>query len=112
MALLDLVGRRWTLRVMWELHRSQPQPLTFRALQDSCGAMSSSVLNRRLRDLRDAGLVARQASGYELTSVGSELVVLLLPLDAWATRWSTDVDRSPRSGEVEGEPGDAHSHPE
>ena len=48
MALLDLVGRRWTLRVTWELHTSQPQPLTFRALQDRCGAISSSVLNRRL----------------------------------------------------------------
>jgi len=108
MVLLDLVGRRWTLRVMWELHTSQPQSLTFRALQDRCGAMSSSVLNRRLCDLREAGLVARQASGYMLTSMGSDLVVLLSPLDAWAQRWSTEVGSPLQRGEVEaGESGEA-----
>ncbi len=100
MALLDLVGRRWTLRVLWELHTSPRQPLTFRALQDRCGAMSSSVLNNRLRDLRDAGLVARQAGGYLLTSMGSDLVELLSPIDAWAQRWSTEAGLSPGSGQV------------
>ena len=49
MALLDLLGRRWALRVLWEL-RASPVP-TFRELQSRCGDVSSSVLAQRLREL-------------------------------------------------------------
>lgn len=101
MVLLDLIGRRWTLRVMWALHTSQSQSLTFRALQDRCEAMSSSVLNRRLRDLRDAGLVAREAGGYVLTPMGSGLVTLLVPLDTWAQRWMAMSGAPPGAGDAE-----------
>ena len=45
MALLDLLSRRWTLRVIWELRGGR---LTFRALQQACGGVSPSVLNERL----------------------------------------------------------------
>ena len=54
MALLDLLGRRWALRVIWELRE---QPLAFRALQERCAGMSSSVLNQRLHELRAAGVL-------------------------------------------------------
>jgi len=40
MALLDLLGRRWALRVLWEL-RSGPVP-SFRELQSRCGGVSST----------------------------------------------------------------------
>src|SRR5208282_2198038 len=36
MALLDLLGRRWALRVIWELRE---EPLVFRALQQRCAGM-------------------------------------------------------------------------
>src|ERR1700728_621810 len=49
MALLDLLGRRWALRVIWEL-REAPSP-SFRELQRLCGDISSSVLADRLREL-------------------------------------------------------------
>ena len=48
MALLDLLGRRWALRVLWEL-RGGPAP-TFRELQSRCGDVSSSVLAQRLHE--------------------------------------------------------------
>ena len=51
MALLDLLGRRWALRVLWELRDG---PVPFRALQQRCDGMSSSVLNQRLAELRAA----------------------------------------------------------
>lgn len=86
MALLDLLGRRWTLRVIWEL-RDRAR-LTFRELQEECDNVSSSVLNDRLRELRDAGIVVSQSGGYELTDSGAELLAALLPLDAWATNWA------------------------
>jgi DNA-binding HxlR family transcriptional regulator len=86
-ALLDLLGRRWALRVLWEL-RDGARP-TFRELQARCGEISSSVLNDRLRELREAGIVDGGASGgYGLSDEGSELLRTLAPLDAWARRWS------------------------
>jgi DNA-binding HxlR family transcriptional regulator len=85
MALLDLLGRRWTLRVLWELREG---PLAFRALQERCEGMSSSVLNQRLRELRSAGVVARSEGGYALSGEGRELLELLAPLNVWARRWA------------------------
>jgi DNA-binding HxlR family transcriptional regulator len=87
MALLDLLGRRWALRVLWELrHEGVP---TFRELQRRCGDISSSVLSERLRELREAGIVASEATGgYELTDEGRSLLELLAPVDAWAKRWA------------------------
>jgi DNA-binding HxlR family transcriptional regulator len=85
MALLDLLGRRWTMRLIWELRGEEP--LSFRALQARCGGMSSSVLNRRLAELRAAGIVEQAGSGYELTGEGRGLLALYPQLNAWAERW-------------------------
>jgi DNA-binding HxlR family transcriptional regulator len=82
--LLDLLGRRWALRVLWELRDGRVP--TFRELQARCGDISSSVLNDRVRELRDAGIVEPQ--DYELTKQGRELIEALGPLDAWAKRWT------------------------
>ena len=86
MALLDLLGRRWALRVLWELRDGHA--LTFRDLQSHCGDISSSVLNDRLRELREAHIVATQSNGYRLTDVGQELLHALEPLDSWAKKWA------------------------
>src|SRR5437763_11840842 len=87
MALLDLLGRRWALRVLWEL-RDGSAP-TFRELQARCGDVSSSVLNDRLRELRDAGIITpSRGDGYRLTPEGLSLLRALAPVDAWAKRWA------------------------
>jgi DNA-binding HxlR family transcriptional regulator len=86
MALLDLLGRRWALRVIWELRDG---PLSFREAQARSGSISSSVLNDRLTDLRAAGIVERGAQGYALTDEGRELLALYPALDAWAERWAS-----------------------
>ena len=86
MALLDLLGRRWTLRIVWELRE---QPLTSRALRAACDEASPTVLQARLSDLRQAGLVELMpASGYRLTELGKELLETFLPLHCFAERWS------------------------
>ncbi|MFP2927707.1 winged helix-turn-helix transcriptional regulator [Pyxidicoccus sp. 3LG] len=86
MVLLDLLGRRWMLRVIWELRGG---PLTFRALRDACGDMSPTVLNTRLKELRDSGLVALdETQGYALTPLGQELLERFLPLVEWAEHWA------------------------
>ena len=87
MALLDLLGRRWALRILWEL-RDGSAP-TFRELQARCGDVSSSVLTDRLRELRDAGIVAaKHGGGYRLTPDGHGLLRALKPVDAWAKQWA------------------------
>ncbi|HLM63398.1 MAG TPA: helix-turn-helix domain-containing protein [Acidimicrobiales bacterium] len=85
MAALDLLGRRWALRVLWELRAG---PLGARALRDRCDAMSSSVLYQRLRELEAAGLVGRDGDRYELTALGRSLGTAIEPLDAWARDWA------------------------
>jgi len=86
MALLDLLGRRWALRMLWELRAGA---LTFRALREACENVSPSVLNARLSELRASGLVElREGEGYALTPRAEELGALLLPLDGWARRWA------------------------
>jgi DNA-binding HxlR family transcriptional regulator len=91
MALFDLAGRRWTLRVIWELSRAE-RPLTFRELRARCADMSSSVLTRRLAELRDAKLLDRQDDGYALTDLGRGLVENMAPLLDWARTWATALD--------------------
>jgi DNA-binding HxlR family transcriptional regulator len=86
MALLDLLGRRWSLRILWELRE---QKLTSRALRAACDEASPTVLQTRLSELREAGLVELAAtSGYGLTAMGRELLESFLPLHRFAERWS------------------------
>ncbi len=86
MVLLDALGRRWALRVLWEL--SGAQPLSFRELRERCDGVSPSVLNDRIAELRELGLVESLEGGYALSAHGRSLGDLLVPLDAWARRWA------------------------
>jgi DNA-binding HxlR family transcriptional regulator len=86
MVLLDLLGRRWTLRIIWEL---RGEPLTSRALRTACDDASPTVLQARLTDLREAELVELiPESGYRLTMLGRELFKEFMPLRHFAERWS------------------------
>jgi DNA-binding HxlR family transcriptional regulator len=86
MVLLDLLGRRWALRILYELRDA---PLSFRALRTRCEEISPSVLNARIGELRDAGLVdLEEGEGYALTHWGAELGEQLMTLDGFARRWA------------------------
>ena len=94
MAALDLLGRRWALRILWELRGG---PLGARSLRERCDRMSSSVLYQRLDDLTSADLVTRHENGrYELTSLGEALGEAIDPLSRWARTWAaaTGPDRA------------------
>jgi DNA-binding HxlR family transcriptional regulator len=84
MALLDLLGRRWTLRVIWELRDGA---LTARQLRAACDDASPTVLHARLTELREAGLIELHG-GYALTPLGREFVEAYLPLHRFAERWA------------------------
>ncbi|HKU05346.1 MAG TPA: helix-turn-helix domain-containing protein [Bradyrhizobium sp.] len=87
MALLDLLGRRWTLRIIWELR--EDHALTSRALRTACDEASPTIMQARLSELREAGLVELVAGdGYRLTTLGRELFETFVPLHRFAERWA------------------------
>ncbi len=85
MVLLDLLGRRWALRVIWELREGRR--LNFRDLAAAC-EISPSVLNTRLGELRENAIVEHDGEGYALTPLGRDLLEKLQPLHAWAEKWA------------------------
>ncbi|MCA9617606.1 MAG: helix-turn-helix transcriptional regulator [Myxococcales bacterium] len=84
MVALDLLGRRWALRVIWELREG---PLSFRGLRARCDDVSPTSLNTRLAELKAAGIVEVTEAGYALSKSGVALLAALEPLDGWAKRW-------------------------
>ncbi|MEV0097305.1 helix-turn-helix domain-containing protein [Streptomyces sp. NPDC050738] len=109
MAALDLFGRRWSLRILWELRGG---PLGFRPLQKQCDDMSSSVLRQRLTELLDAHVVHQLPdSRYELTPLGQDACLALGPLAQWSQRWAATPDPQPAHHNSE-RPADATSHPD
>ena len=91
MALLDLLGRRWTLRIIWELR--EDRALTSRALRIACDEASPTIMQARLSELREAGLVELETGdGYRLTALGRELFETFAPLHRFAERWSKRVE--------------------
>ena len=79
--ILELLGRRWALRLVWELRRDA---LPFSALRERC-EVSPSVLSTRLSELGEAGIVEQDgARRYVLTASGRELARLLYEINRWA----------------------------
>jgi len=95
LVLLDLLGRRWALRILWELRL---EPATFQALQSRCDSMSTSVLSQRLGELKDAALVEKDATnGYRLTQAGTQLLARLDGMEEWTREWGRRLEG--RTGE-------------
>ncbi len=88
MAIFDLLGRRWAMGIIWNLSRG---PATFRTLQGACETISPSILNSRLKELREAKLIERAEDGYQLTTMGNELFTLLLPFGDWSIAWAKQI---------------------
>lgn len=92
MAAMDLLGRRWTLRILWSLRKGERK--TSRSIQSECGISSPNVVVTRLRELRDSGIVSlEKGGGYALTILGSDLLQALAPLAEWADHWADQSGR-------------------
>ena len=88
MAIFDLLGRRWAMGIIWNLHRG---PSTFRGLQEYCESISPSILNKRLKELRAAKIIYNSSEGYALTPMGKELFYRIKPLGDWALEWAKEI---------------------
>lgn len=87
MAALDLLGRRGTLRIIWELREGAV--LTFRGLQ-AAAELPPGTLSARLAELRAADVVSVE-TGYRLTPRGAALIEALAPLQTWSQAWAGDL---------------------
>ena len=85
MRILDVLGRRWSLRVLWELRDGR---LTFRELRSRCDDVSPTSLNKRLKELRELDLVDHGEQGFGLTEWGDALRDQLVDLHHWAEAWA------------------------
>ena len=95
MAALDLLSRRWVLRIVWELRGG---PLGFRQIQAQCGGMSPNTLSTRLSELREAGIVAHDENGdWTLTELGRDLGPAMRALSQWSERWAESVGQKARA---------------
>ncbi|MQA82933.1 MAG: helix-turn-helix domain-containing protein [Streptosporangiales bacterium] len=84
LVLFDVLGARWALRVLWELGGD---PLTYRGIAERVPGLSTSVLTRRIRELRAAGLIEHESgAGYRLTKQGQGVLTYLTGLAEWAQR--------------------------
>lgn len=88
MALFDLLGRTWAMGVLWQL---QDGPYTFRELQERCESISPSILNSRIKDLREAEIAERTLDGYKLTERGRDLIGRIRPFGEWSRKWAKEV---------------------
>ena len=85
--IIDLLSQKWMMRIIWELRND---PMTFRELQKACSKLSPTVLNNRLKLLRDAEIAQKNKnSGYTLTRMGQELLEVYKPLNEWAIDWQS-----------------------
>ena len=84
MAAFDLLGRRWMLRILWELRFGA---VRFSDLRRRIPEASPTTMSQRLDELVDARIVTKGRSGYRLTTHGAALLVSLGPLELWAKSW-------------------------
>lgn len=85
MALFDLLGRNWTMGIIWHLNDSSK---SFSDLEKLCTDISPTTLNTRLKELQSTFIIEKIVGGYKLTTIGEELFVLFEPLREWSNEWS------------------------
>lgn len=89
MAALNLLSRRWVLRIIWELRKG---PCGFRDMQARCNQLSPTTLSTRLGELKEAGLVAHDERGaWQLTQLGKSLKPVLTELVLWSDEWAAQL---------------------
>ena len=106
-AVVDVLARRGVLAVVTVLAAG---PASFRALERHVSVAAGSVLQQRLRDLRELGAVEVSESGeYRLTAEGRKLLGVLDRLGEWSAEWA---ERTPRSLRPRGSQETAYDEPD
>lgn len=96
-ALLDLVGGKWKLLIVYHLHGERRR---FGDLRRLVGTVSEKMLSQQLKELVADGLVRRidfktvpPHVEYELTAFGRDLCGTMQPACAWGVRNMGEIAR-------------------
>jgi len=94
-AAIELIGKRWSGAIIWALDDG---PLRFAELKRSIPGLSDRLLSQRLRELEEAGLMAREVEDgpqvkvtYSLTEMGEGLRPAVRALRKWACEWQDSL---------------------
>jgi DNA-binding HxlR family transcriptional regulator len=96
---LEVIGEKWSLLIVRDLLAG---PRRFSDLRRSLAAITPKWLSQRLRELEEAGVVEREATGrrevwYSLTPKGQALAPIVTDLVVWGVEHAL---RPPRPGEA------------
>lgn len=80
---LDILGDRWTLLVLRDLHMGKKQ---FKEFLSSPEKIATNILSARLSRLCQEGLVDRQGSAYAMTEKGKSLLPVLAAVRDWGLK--------------------------
>ena len=87
----EIIGEKWTLLILRELLMGTSR---FNDFQRAMSRISPTVLNKRLKQLEDKGVVVKKRlSGqkgfeYRLSAMGRELEPLIEQVAVWGQRWA------------------------
>ena len=87
----EIIGEKWTLLILRELLLGTSR---FNDFQRSMSRISPTVLNKRLKQLEEKGIVLKKRlSGqkgfeYRLTAMGKELEPIIEQVAIWGQRWA------------------------
>ena len=86
----EIVCSRWTLLVLRELISGSTR---FNDLRRGVPRMSPTLLSKRLKELKEAGVIAEHPTDqagiveYKLTPAGEELREVVMTMGSWGQRW-------------------------
>lgn len=91
----DLIGKRWTLLILLELHKSVSKARRYSELKKSLLDITPKMLSMRLKELGDEGLVLRSVDAsvfpvrcdYSLTRSGKDFIKVIQEMKRWALQW-------------------------
>jgi DNA-binding HxlR family transcriptional regulator len=92
----EVFAERWTPIILRELLNGSEH---FNQIHRGIPLISRALLTRRLRELEDAGVIAREAPPvgrghrYCLTEAGREFAPVIQQLGTWGQRWTLRVQR-------------------
>lgn len=85
---MRIIGGKWKGSILWHL---QEGPVRFNDLARQLGGASKKMVNQRLKEMEEIGLVKRKvlstrpvAVAYEITEFGRSSLTVLEQLKGWA----------------------------
>lgn len=96
----DLIGKRWTVLILLELHKSGGVWKRYSHLKSRLGNITPKMLSGRLKELERESLVEKRVETrrfpvkceYRLTRTGSEFMSVIKKMKSWSLKWKTGAD--------------------